>query len=175
MLAEQNKITKRQLNLARSSYMPAVIFGTNYQYQGQRDDLNFTSDDFYKSFNSSLSISLPLFGGLKNSAKLQQAKIGVKEGQLREESLRNGIKLEVKNAFFTLQESEEKVTTQQKTIEQAEEAFRLANLLYSEGASTQLDVLNASLAVNQSKMNYQQSLFEYNVAIANLKKAINRL
>jgi outer membrane protein TolC len=47
--------------------------------------------------------------------------------------------------------------------------------MYAEGASTQLDVLNANLALNQAKLNYQQSLFEYNVALANLKKSINQL
>jgi outer membrane protein TolC len=149
--------------------------GTAYQYQGQRDDFKFVSDDFFKSFNSSISINIPLFSGFKNSAKLQQAKIALKESRHQEESLENGIILEVKSAYFTMKEAEEKVETQIKTIEQAREALRLANLMYAEGASTQLDVLNANLALNQAKLNYQQSLFEYNVALANLKKSINQL
>mgnify|MGYP000032265215 CR=1 FL=1 len=74
-----------------------------------------------------------------------------------------------------MKEAKENVSTQKKTIEQAKEAFRLANLMYSEGSSTQLDVINANLALNQAKMNYQQSLFTYNVALANLKKSINEL
>ena len=74
-----------------------------------------------------------------------------------------------------MKEANENVQTQEKTIEQAKEALRLAELMYSEGASTQLDVLNANVALNQAKMNYQKSLYEYNVALANLKKAINQL
>lgn len=175
MLNDQKSITKKQVSLSKASFLPTVVFGTSYQYQGMRNDLKFNSEDFNKSFNSSISISIPLFSGMKNSAKYQQAKIAVKETEHQAESLINSIKLEVKSAYYTMQEALEKVQTQQKTIEQAKEAQRLAHLMYSEGSSTQLDILNADLAVQQAQMNYQQSLFEYNVALANLKKAINQL
>lgn len=176
MMSAQKAITKRQLSLAVSAVIPSVVFGTTYQYMGQRNkNFHFTDDDLNKAFNSSISINIPLFNGLKNSSRIQQAKIAIKETNYQEESLKNGINLEVKSAYFKMKEAEEKVETQKKTIEQAREALRLANLMYSEGASTQLDVLNANLALNQAKMNYQQSLFEYNVALANLKKSINQL
>lgn len=175
ILNKQNDIAQKQVSISRAAFIPKVALGTAYQYQGMRDDFDFTGDDFYKSFNSSISISLPLFTGMKNSAKYQKAKIAVKESKYQTESLINNIKLEVKGAYFTMQEALEKVQTQQKTIEQAKEAQRLAKLMYSEGSSTQLDVLNANLAVQQAQMNYQQSLLEYNIALSNLKKAINQL
>jgi len=175
MIESQKAIAERQVAINRSTMLPKVSFSTSYQYQGMREDLEFTGDDLNKSFNSSLSISIPLFNGFKNSAKLQQAKIGIKEVTHQQEALRNGIRLEVKSAYYKMKEAEEKVQTQAKTIEQAQEALRLANLMYAEGASTQLDVLNANLAVKQAKMNYQQSLLEYNLALSGLKKAINQL
>ncbi len=175
LIKGQQNIAHKQLSLAKSAIMPSLSLGTSYQYQGQKDGFDFSGDDFYKSFNSSLSLNIPIFNGLKNKSKIQQAKIGIKESSYQKDSMINNIRLEVEAAYFKAKEAEEKVMTQKKTIEQAEEALRLANLMYSEGASTQLDVLNANLAVNQSKMNYQQSLFEYNVAIAGLKKSINQL
>lgn len=175
MVSQQKKLATRQLSLSRSSYLPSLVIGTTYQYQGQRDDFKFVKDDFFKSFNSSFSLSVPIFSGFKTSAKVQQAKIGIKESKFQEESLVNGIKLEINGAYFTMKQAEENVQTQQVTIELAQEANRLAELMYAEGASTQLDVLNANVALNQAKMNYQKSLYEYNVALANLKKAINQL
>jgi len=175
ILNKQKNISEKQVSISKAAFAPTIALGTSYQYQGMRDDFKFTGNDFYKSFSSSISISIPLFSGMKNSAKFQQAKIAVKETEHQAESLINSIKLEIKGAYYTMQEALEKVQTQQKTIEQAKEAQRLAHLMYSEGSSTQLDVLNADLAVQQAQMNYQQSLFEYNVALANLKKAINQL
>lgn len=175
MLVEQRTIAQKQLSLARASLMPSLVFGTSYQYQGQRADLDFTGDDFYKSFNSSLSLSVPIFSGLGNNARIQQAKIGMNETVYQEEALIQGIKLEVEGAFYTMKEAEQNVATQSKVIASAEEALRLVNLRYAEGASTQLEVMNAEVALNQARLNYQRTLFEYNTALTALKKALNQL
>jgi len=175
MMEHQQQIALRSVSLARASFLPSVIFGTNFQYQGQRNDLKFSGDDFNKAFNSSITVSIPVFSGLKQSSRYQQSKIAVREADYQRESLINGIKLEVKSAFFRMHETHENVMTQKKTIEQAEEALRLANLMYAEGSSTQLDVLNANLALNQARMNFQNSLYQYHVALAYLKKAIHML
>ncbi|NQT96462.1 MAG: TolC family protein [Candidatus Marinimicrobia bacterium] len=175
MLGEQRIIARKQLSLARASQMPSLVFGTSYQYQGQRDDFEFTSDDFYKSFNSSLSLSIPIFNGLGNNARIQQAKIGLNETGYQEEALIQGIKLEVEGAYYTMKEAEENVATQSKVIASAEEALRLVNLRYAEGASTQLEVMNVEVALNQARLNYQRTLFEYNTALTTLKKALNQL
>ena len=174
IMNDQEEITEKQIAMAKGAFMPAVIVGTSYQYQGQKDGLAFQGNDFNKSISTSLSISVPLFTGMKNSAKLQQSKIALKEVKHQTESLESGIILEVKAAYFAIQEALEKVQTQQKTIDQAREAQRLAHLMYSEGSSTQLDVLNADLAVQTAQMNYSQSLLEYNIALSKLKKAINQ-
>ncbi len=175
MLDEQKEIAGRQLSLARSAALPSLVFSTAYQYQGMKNDFDFTSDDFNKSFNSSLSLSVPLFSGLGNHAKIQQAKIGIKESTYQEQALRQGIKLEVEGAFYSMKEAEQNVLTQSTVIASAEEALRLANLRYAEGASTQLEVMNAEVALNQARLNYQRTLFEYNSAVAALKKALNSL
>lgn len=175
MLDEQKQIANRQLSLARSAAIPSLFFSTAYQYQGQRNDLDFVGDDFTKSFNSSLSLNIPLFAGLGNRAKIQQAKIGINEARFQEESLLQGIKMEVEGAFYTMKEAEENVATQATVIASAEEALRLVNLRYAEGASTQLEVMNAEVALNQARLNYQRTLFEYNSALTALKKALNQL
>lgn len=175
MQNKQKEIAEYQVKLARAGSKPSLIFGTSYQYQGQRRDFKFRDDDFSKGFTSSLSLSIPLMSVFNTSAKVQQAKIALKSTDYQMESLLNGIRLEVKAAYLKVREVDENVTTQAKTVTQAVEAVRLAELMYSEGSSTQLDVLNAHLALNQAKMNYQRTLYEYYLAKTNLMKAINQL
>jgi len=38
-----------------------------------------------------------------------------------------------------------------------------------------LEVMNAEVALYQTRLNYQRTLFEYNTALAGLKKALNQL
>lgn len=175
MLKERKQLAQRQLVLARSALLPSIMFGTSYEYQGLKDEFDFKQDDFFKSFNSTLSLNMPLFHGWQTRARIQGSKINIREVEIQKKSLVDGLRLEVESAFFTIQEKEENVLTQIKIIDQAREALRLAQLQYAEGGGTQLDVMNAETALNQSRMNYQQSLFEYNVAIAQLKKALNQL
>ncbi|MBN2281948.1 MAG: TolC family protein [Candidatus Marinimicrobia bacterium] len=174
ILENQKKIANRQLAISKGSFLPTVALGTTYQYLGMRNDLEYTGDDFNKSFNTSISLSIPLFEGFRKSSKIQQAKILTGEMNDQLNSAGDGIQMEVESAYFLMKEAEKKVETQGKTIEQAQEALRLANLMYKEGAATQLDVLNSNLALKSAKMNYQQSLLEFNNAISQLKKAINK-
>ncbi len=174
ILQHQEQIADRQLTISRGSFLPSVVLGTNYQYMGMRNDLDYQQDDFNKSFNTSISLSIPLFSGFKRSAKVQKAKIQCKEVSYQKNSALDGIRMEVENAYYLLKKAEKKVETQQKAIEQAKEALRLAQLMYKEGAATQLDVLNSNLSLKTARMNYQQSLLEFNNAISQLKKAINK-
>ncbi|MCJ7801634.1 MAG: TolC family protein, partial [Candidatus Marinimicrobia bacterium] len=175
IMDEQKRILQRQVSLARSAILPSLVFGTNYQFQGQRDDFDFTGDDFYKAFNSSISLSVPLFTGFQKTAKIQQAKAGVREADYQIDALYRAVNLEIETAYLAINEKEQSVATQSKIIDQAKEALRLARLRYAEGLSTQLDLMYAEGALNQARMNYQQSLFDYNIAIAQLKKALNEL
>jgi outer membrane protein TolC len=175
IMDEQKRIMQRRVTLARSAILPSLVFGTNYQFQGQRDDLDFTGDDFFKAFNSSISLSVPLFTGFQKTANIQQAKAGVREAGYQIDALYQAVNLEIETAYLAITEKEQSVATQSKIIDQAKEALRLARLRYAEGLSTQLDLMYAEGALNQARMNYQQSLFDYNIAIAQLKKALNEL
>jgi len=175
ILKIQKDLLKTQVKLNRASLMPTLAFSTNYQYQGQKDDFNFESEDFFRSSSSSLSLSIPLFSGFKNHSRIQQSKVEVRKFQDRFDHVINGVKIEVKSAWLKLKEAAQNVQTQLKIVEQSKESMRLANLMYKEGMNTQLDVLNAQVALNQSKMNYQRYLLEYNLALASLLKALNLL
>ena len=89
--------------------------------------------------------------------------------------LHDGIAAEVEVAYNNFQEAQQKFLSAQKTVELAEEALRLANLMYDEGASTQLDVLNSRLALTRARMSYATSLFEYEVARYQLRKVTGQL
>jgi outer membrane protein TolC len=58
---------------------------------------------------------------------------------------------------------------------QSKESLRLSNLLYSEGMSTQLDVLNAQLVYNSSQVQYLKGIYDYNVNQLQLLKSIGKL
>ncbi|NIR67250.1 MAG: TolC family protein [Aliifodinibius sp.] len=92
-----------------------------------------------------------------------------------EKQLKDAIIAEVEDAYNKLNEAKQKFRSAQNTVELAKEALRLANLMYDEGANTQLDVLNSRLALTQAQMSYANSLFEYQVARYQLRKVTGQL
>ncbi|HAV41119.1 MAG TPA: hypothetical protein DCW97_01735, partial [Acidobacteria bacterium] len=52
------------------------------------------------------------------------------------------------------------------------EAVRLAELNFSEGLATTLDVTTAQVALSQARTNYAQALYDCLMALAELERAV---
>jgi outer membrane protein TolC len=76
------------------------------------------------------------------------------------------VELEVQQAYANLQTARETIRSQQKTVEQALEAVRLATERLAAGAGTQLDVLNAQVQLTTARSTELQSRANYNTALA---------
>jgi outer membrane protein TolC len=63
------------------------------------------------------------------------------------------------------------LATADKTVEQAEEGLRIANVRFAAGVSTNLEVILAQAAQSQAAGNRIQALFNVNVARAQLERA----
>ena len=57
-------------------------------------------------------------------------------------------------------------------IEQADESLRLANARFSAGTATQLDVLQTQVALTEARLNQLQAYYSYNIAVANVRRAM---
>jgi outer membrane protein TolC len=82
------------------------------------------------------------------------------------------IKLEVQQAVLKINEARESLLSQEKNVEQAEESLRIAELNFSEGMATSLDVSASQAALTLAKTNYAQALYDYVLALAELEKAM---
>lgn len=174
-LRAQKQITKSSVTAARSNFLPKVVFTTDYSYLAMRNDYEFAQDDFSKGFTSMISLQIPLFQGFKNTKAYQQAKLDHKIMLDTEKQIRDGIFAQIELAFNGFQEAKEKYQAASESVELAEESLRLATLMYEEGASTQLDVLNAQLALNRARLNYVSSLYEYTMARYQLRQVTGTL
>ena len=137
--------------------------------------MNFKQDDFSKGFTSAVSIQIPIFSGFKSIRQYQQAKLD--KGIMRdtEKQVFDGVAAQVEVAYNKLLEANEKYLSVKETVDLATEALRLANLMYDEGANTQLDVLNSQLALTRARMNSVSSLYDYQVARYELRRVTGLL
>ncbi len=174
-MAQQKRMAAKGVALARSEFLPKLIFTTDYSFLGMRNDYKFQQDELSKGFTSALSLQIPLFKGFKNCKQYQMARLDYKIALDGEQLLNDGIEAEVEISFNGFHEAREKYQAASESVALAEEALRLANLMYEEGASTQLDVLGSQLALTQAKLNAISSLYEYQMARYNLRRVTGTL
>ena len=174
-LQEQKTISRKGIVIARSQFLPKLYFSTDYSFLAMRNDLKFSQDDFSEGFTSGLSLQIPLFHGFRSAKQYQKAKLDYKITLDVEKKTSDIIIGEVEVTYNKFNESREKYLSATESVQLAEEALRLANLMYDEGTNTQLDVLSSQLALNQARMNYVNSLYEYQVSRYQLRKSIGKL
>jgi len=156
------------LQLAEVQNKPTLTLVGNYQYQNPSGG----KDEWGEEWNLNLVVSTPLFDGWANRARVAQRRSQVKQIDLSLRGLEAGIDLEIKKAFWDVEASEERIYAQEKNIEQAEEALSIAEVRYKSGAITNLEVLDAQLALTRVRLGYLKALYDHNVAMAELEKAM---
>jgi outer membrane protein len=171
----QRDISRKNVRLARSEFLPRVVFSSALQWQALKDDLDIGYDDFTRFSNSEISIQIPIFNGFGSRARHQEARAELQKSEIQEENVRNLIATEIRAVYNELVETHEVYRSQEQVMAQAEEGFRLATLLYEEGAATLLEVIDAQLAVTQASTSYFSSIYNFNTASIKLERAIGIL
>jgi outer membrane protein TolC len=70
-----------------------------------------------------------------------------------------------------LKEAEKRIEVTRKIISQAKENFRIVQERYREGRATNTEVLDAQTLLSEARTRYFQSLYNYDLARAKLKRA----
>jgi outer membrane protein len=117
-----------------------------------------------------VGVSWSLYDGWATKAKVAQARSNLAKTGFEKEQLALSIRLEVEQSILNLHSAEEIIVSQQKTIEQAKESLRLAESRYHNGVGTNLEVLDAKVALTRAETNFAQAEYNFLVARAQLEK-----
>ena len=92
------------------------------------------------------------------------------QAKTNDRRLHDAVTIEVSESVMNLRKAIEQIESQQLNVEEAEKAVFLAESLYTNGKATQLEVLDAQLALEVAKTNMVNYLFEGKVAEIMLQK-----
>lgn len=125
-----------------------------------------------KSWRVGLGLSKPLFDGGQARASTRQAEAALEKTRLAAEQVEDAIELEVTQAVLGVNAARQKLKTTQTTVEQAVEGLRIAQLRYENGVGTQVEVLDAQVALTAARTNNVNAQYDYQVALARLWNAM---
>jgi outer membrane protein TolC len=163
----QVKAAQEEVKVAKSDYYPTLSVRGSYGWSGE--DFSHQNDN---NWTAVVSAQVNVFNGFQTRSGVDAAKAGERQAKFTLQQQTDNIVLNVRTSFRNMQGAEERIQASAKAVEQAEENLNIEQVRYAAGVGTNLDVLDAQTALTGARMNYTGALFDYNVAKANLSKAI---
>lgn len=160
------------INIKKADYLPTVALYGTYQYAAQAD--NFSGLDFRPTAYVGLNLSLNLFHGRQTQAQVAEAQIQYEQSNLQYDQLQHVLQTQLEAVLRQINYSRERITSSDKTIEQAERGYKIATTSYRAGTGTQLEVNDADLALAQSKLNQLSAAHDYYVGLAQLEQLLGQ-
>lgn len=161
------KIEQAQVQIAKSEQRPTVLLTGTMAWA----DTGFAGTD-NKNWTAMVVTQINLFDSGNTKAKVKKAQFGVLAAQKQLRQAQDNISLEINDAYLSIQEAEKRIATNKIAVEEAGVNFKIAQRRYSAGVGTNLDVMDAELALNQAKTNLINALYDYNTSKARLDKAM---
>ncbi len=160
----------QNVKAARSAYYPEIDAVGSYTWVRGPFSVGWSSR--LEGWTAGAQVSWDIFDGRATAGRVAQARSQLAQAKLSLDENTLGVEVQVRQAYSSLQEAWELVQASGKTVEQAQEALRLANVRYHAGTATQLDVLTSQVALTEARLNQLQANYTYNVAKATMRQAM---
>ena len=159
----------QQVRAAAGQYLPT--FTTTGGGEWVSSPINSSWHDISKGWTALVQGSLPIWDSGAIAGQVIQQRALLSETKITYDDDVRQVELEIQTAYSNLLQNEELVKSQEKNVELADEALRLAKARLDAGAGVQLDVLNATVQLLTAQSTRLQALFGYNSSLAEFDRA----
>ncbi|MGA2622394.1 MAG: TolC family protein [Bacteroidota bacterium] len=159
----------------RSNYLPTIAAFGQYQYQAAKTDINFSASDLIPSTQVGITVSMNIFQGSQTRSRVEQAQLEQEKSVEQKVSLERTLRTGVHSVVGNIRQARKRVQAQERTVESAEQGYKIVTARFLANAATQLEVNDAQLALTQAKVNRVQAVYDYLTAAADLDQLIGRL
>jgi outer membrane protein TolC len=151
--------------LARAQRLPSVNFNSSYGRVAYPSGMPSFSD-FRTNWTLGVQAQVPLFTGGRQRGDEMVARADVAEAQAQLALTRQLADVDTRGAYEQLTSARAAWDASAGTVEQANRAYEIAELRYREGISTQVELSDARLLLEQAQANRAQAARDLQVARA---------
>jgi outer membrane protein TolC len=159
----------QQVRAAAGQYLPTITASGGGEWVSS--PTNSSWHDISKGWVAGVQGSMPIWDSGAIAGQVIQQRALLSEQKITYDDDVRQVELEIQTAYSNLQQNRELIVSQEKNVEQAEEALRLAKARLDAGAGVQLDVLNAQVQLLTAQSTRLQALFGYNSSLAEFDRA----
>jgi outer membrane protein TolC len=164
--AQKNvEIARETLKATKGSRLPQLSAQTVYQRLAPTSTFLPTNlNDFLPNWTVGIGLSMPLFSGGNLRGQIMAAEAGVVEARQRLKLAEEGATLDARQATLQLTEAEASWQASIGTAEQAKRAYEIAEVRFREGISTQLELSETRVQLQQALANRARAARDLQVA-----------
>ena len=156
------KAMQESLKYTKREYLPEISATAGYGYRDQ-----YNTNSFNVGINLSSNVNIK---GQKH--KIDNAKIQVQLAENEIDQAKQDIYFEVQNLYINMMQLEKQIPLLAVKVKQTLENFELADGRYAVGLGDYIELPDAKVNYNNAQVSYVQTVYNYNVARANLERAI---
>jgi outer membrane protein TolC len=166
------KMLQQNIRLARTGFMPSLSMSFSYQYQSlYNQNLRFFNYDWSKSSSVAFTFSLPIYKA-SNFTKVKTARLQLKQLEWNKVDTERNLNTQAQSYRNNMTASTEQVVSNKENVLQAEKAVQIAGKRYEVGRGTVLELNSSQVSLTQAQLTYNQSIFDYLTAEADLNQVL---
>lgn len=173
-LGLQNRIYDEKIKLARAEYLPKVALTGGY-IASNPSVFNSFERKLKGMWSVGVTLNVPILTWGDRSYKVKAAKAEACMHRYETEEAKEKIELQVNQCRQKLQESRERYQTTVRSVDEAEENLRYANIGMKEGVVTLSNVLEAQTAWLKAKSEWVNAQVDVRLANLYLRKAVGAI
>ena len=170
----KNKIYDEKIKLARAEYLPKLALMGGH-LASNPSVFNSFERKMKGMWNVGVTLNVPILTWGDRSYKVKAAKAEAYMHRYETEEVKEKIELQVNQCLQKLRESKERYLTTLRSVDEAEENLRYANLGMKEGVVTLSNVMEAQTAWLKAKSEWVNAQVDVRLANLYLKKAIGSI
>jgi outer membrane protein TolC len=161
------KSAQEGITVAKSGYLPSISATyTNGWYNTNFPGGNNYNWTVYLTTNWTFLDSGLTAGNVKKAVETYHKA----QEQLRQTV--DSVQLDVRSTYLSLKSAEQSIQTSSAAVGLAEEDYAIKVIRYQAGVGTNLDVLDAQVALTTAKNNYLKAMYDYNNYRSKLDKSM---
>lgn len=157
---------------ARGGWMPQLFLTGNYYYSRPNQRIFPAQDVFKDSWDIGVNLQFDIWNNLTTVHQTSEAQAQFEQTKDAYALLKDGVTLDVTQSYLTFEQAKKKIDLAQLSVDQATENLRVTREKFKAELTTNSELLDAEVALLQTKVQLVQALVDHELAEARLEKAI---
>jgi outer membrane protein TolC len=170
-IQSEESAQQQNVAIAKSSFGPRVNAFAGWQM----DNPTFVAGGGGNNWLGGVEVQFDIFQGGAKRAQLVRERAQQEKVTALKQVASDGIRLEVRRAYYNLDSARKEVEVARAVIEQAQDSLRINQDRYVAGLTTVTDLLGTEEATRRSQTNYWEAVYRFHTSYASLELASGTL